>query len=502
MVEIVPYKPSGFDRLLSRIAPGVAKRHAENKALLSWARSTYNRMEALSYRGGGSSRLDRDWGQQGFHESGSSASDNAPMRNRASELYAKNALAKGIVDTCVRNVIGEGIRPQARTKSKRWNANAEAAFNDWAENLADVRRLGGFYTHLQPLLFREYKINGDAGLILLKGPSGSLQVINADRIETPPEKADDLTIEDGVQLNKLGRPKRFYVRYENADGTDTFIGVGADYFVYHANIADSRDTRGTTPFQQAINANLFDQVDANIEAVVAAAQMAAMFGLVITKENSGTTTLQGLPATKDSTGAAAKALKMFPAMVKYLGLGEKIEQVKPEHPTQNWDDFIAVLCRLLGVPFGIPLELVMMDFSRTNYSSARASLLQAYRTFRCDQAAFIENVLRRIWRWRISKFIKEGVLPDRSDAWSHEWQAPGWEWVDPEKEALGYLLSIDGGWDTVSDICRRLGRDFGATIEKRKEEIAAQRAAGVEIVHSNKTRAEGAASSDGGEADE
>lgn len=493
MVEVVEkplYTPSRLERAYARVMPERGKRRIVRRMISAQYQEMHRTLWGrFSHKGAGSARMDRDWaGNSSWHDERTDGASKDQLRQRAQRLYEVNALANGIVDRCVENVVGQGIQVQARSGSKAWNKKAEAAFNDWAYSGADVRRLGDFFTHIQPTLFREHLINGDGGAILVD--DGSLQIINGDMIETPPNQSADDKVIDGVRINRLGRPTKFYVR-EGDDISDDYTTVDRRDFIYYPHISDSRDTRGTSYFQQAINANLFDQLDANIEAVVAASQMAAMFGLLI-KQVGGLGTISNLQQTTDAAGNAAREFPMEPAMVKYLLPGEDVSQITPQQPGQNWPDFISLVSRFLGLPFGLPLELILMDFSRTNYSSARASLLQAYRVFRCHQQRFINVVLRRVWRWRISKFTKENVLPERSDMFKHEWLPPGWQWVDPQKEAVGHLLALDAGYGTLADICVGLGKDFGEVVEQRKQEVEAMKAAGLDLVHSNMTRDVGA----------
>lgn len=97
-------------------------------------------------------------------------------------------------------------------------------------------------------------------------------------------------------------------------------------------------------------------------------------------------------------------------------------------------------------------------------------------------------MLRRIYRWRISKWIKEGQLSARDDAWQHTWTAPGWAWIDPTKEVTAALMAVDSGIDTLTDVAAGMGRDFSEIVAKRQREIAMMTDAGIPILHSTSTR--------------
>jgi lambda family phage portal protein len=445
----------------------------------------------LSRNGALSTRLDRDWPVAGssFHDSGGLSYSMANYRTRALELDATNAIANGILDRCVDNVVGTGIHLRPNSGDQGWNQAAQDMIEEWSWSRADVRGLQDYFSDLQSVWFRERMMGGDVGIVLLA--DGSLQTIDGADIETPPGKVADDSIIDGVQVDRLGRAVGFYVAAD--ENGVKYERVNARDFVHFPRPLRPKSVRGVTAFRQSIDSNLFDMMDGYLEAVVAAAQMAAMFGLLFeTEEGAGA--LGSLGATTDAAGDAAREFALEPGLIKFLRTGERVVQVKPEQPTQSAPDFMAMVCRYLGLPFGLPLELVLMDFSKTNYSSARAALLQAYRVFRKDQGRMVNTVLRRIHRWRISKWIKADELPARDDAWAHTVTLPGWAWVDPEKEIKAHLIAVDAGLETLSEIAASVGKDFGEIVQTRQREREAMTGADIPLIHSNATRDEGVTS--------
>lgn len=437
---------------------------------------------SASYDSSRRSRIDRSWNtnrRRSIKTSIDSGLDS--LRARAQELDEENAIANGLLSRFADNVVHTGIKPQAKSSSKRWNRQAEGLFTEWADSNADVRGMSTFW-ELQKFVSRNAQRDGDHGTILLK--SGAIQLVESEDIATPLERVSDINIVDGVELNPKGRPLAFYVADFEDNEAEKYVRIPARNFVFLANRRNYKQTRGEPAFAQS--ASLFDHIDGLIEAVVTAARMAAMFGLVI-EGRDPTEWMGNLADTTNSGGEPAKEIALEPASVQYLASGESMKQVAPLQPSQNYPEFLAITLRLLGLPFGVPLELLLLDFSRTNFSSARASLLQAYRTFQGHQEK-MRWWNARIWRWRISKFIKDGDLLKRPDAWKHRWIAPGWPWVDPEKEGKANMLALDGGWTDLATIAASLGRDYQEIFEQRAIEIAEAKKLGIPLVHSNATR--------------
>ena len=57
--------------------------------------------------------------------------------------------------------------------------------------------------------------------------------------------------------------------------------------------------------------------------------------------------------------------------------GDKVAPFTPSRPNSGYGQFVENVLRHIGAGLNIPFELLMKDFSKTNYSSARAALLEA-----------------------------------------------------------------------------------------------------------------------------
>jgi len=437
-----------------------------------------------SFKGAVKTRLDRAWPSArqtykfGWDEEGELRS----LRERAIHLDHTNVLARTLIDRTVDNVIGDGIQVQAATDDEDWNTLAEALFNEWAEESADARRLDT-WSDLQRLYCRHFVRDGDAAFVLRD--DGSLQLPEPRLLETPPKLSGDMNVISGVHLvGEEGVPAAFHFY---AGSPNKYTEVQARDVVYSRRTTEAGLTRGVPAF--ATTARDLDQVDGLIEAVISAAEMAAMFGLLLKTDNAQAE-LGALRTVVQTSAGQKRELKLEPGMFKALLPHEDVTQISPQQPSQNLQEFLTMMFRRIGLEFGMPLELVMLDFSKTNYSSARASLLQSYRVFRAIQKRMM-HAFKRVYRWRISKFIKAKALANRPDAWLCRMIPPGWQWVDPVKEAQAMLMGLDGGWNTLAEICASQGRDLGDVLKQRKRELAMMEDAGVAQLHSTLTREHG-----------
>lgn len=406
-------------------------------------------------------------------------------RNR--EMERNYPSYEGAINQCVVNVIGpQGLTLQARTSVPTFNTDVEGHWGEYCLT-CDVRRMLTM-SGLQELWFRSHLRDGDIGIVLLQ--SGDLQSIESHRIITPGGQRVDGSIVEGVELNtRTGRPKAFHVsKCERFVKLDETTRVPARDFVFFPNVTRLSQTRGLPAITKPW---LFEQYDRYIEAVVVASRIAACFGLILKRKGGGVPS--GLPSTTDSSGRTRKDFKLEPGLAKYIDTDEEVTQLQPHQPGTQFAELRSAIKRDIGLPLGLPLELTDLDFSKTNYSSARASLLAAYRSFMRHQERFAQLVMRRIYQWRVSKWVKDGTLkgaPD--DFWAHEWVMPRWPWVDPLKEIQANLLGIDAGITTLADVCSSQGKDWEQQLAQQEREQQAREKRGITRVHSHMTRDPGA----------
>lgn len=483
-----------YERIRAYFDSGFAARTTEMRFVQDFPRTSIaNYLSATQRRTDTGGWSTQPWG--GDQQRTLTPGKRRSMVKRARQIDEQNMLGSSLLDRAVDNIIGTGMVLQSKSKSKRWRSNVEAAWRDYIPQMDARSLMDG--DELQRSWYRSHLRDGDVGLLLLR--SGAVQTIESDYIQSPGgagdlyRKESEPQILDGVEVNGIGRPTGFHIASINARKAQEWTRIGARDFVWYPRLERNNPqvVRGVPLVAQL--APFLDQIDGTVEAVVMAHRMSAMFGLIHKRENPAAA-FNNLPSMRASAnGTQQKSITLEPGMVEYIGANDGIEQVRPEHPTTSFADFMSFLIRLAGLKLGLPLELALLDFSRTNYSSARASMEQAYRKFRIEQRTFSNKVMSRIYRWRISKMVNEGVLSNPpSDYLEHQWFAPEWPYLDPLKDAEGALVAVDAGFSTLAKELARRGMDLETWIEDRKSELASLEEAGLPTIRSNKTREAGA----------
>lgn len=478
--ERVPTPPPSLrdraEQLLSFLSPkwGMQRKAAQiaDEELQSYRNARYTRI---------SGRRIAVEGRADFHlEVGY---DRRELVDRARQLERDSVIAEGLLSRATENVIGQGFRLRACSSSDVWNEKVEKAWAEWCYE-ADVRNMATF-NDLLALTYRSWLRDGDVGIIKLS--DGKLQAIESDQIANPLGNIPTKKHIDGVNLDERGAPVSFLVvkdpdpQWASVRFGQDFTEVPARDMLFLARRQRHGQTRGLSTFSNI--SWLLDQIDGQIEAVTVAARMAACVGLVIERQSR----MSGLSTTTDSSGNTRRKMSLEPGMIAEVGQGDKVTQVDPRQPGQNFNEFLVTLGRLVGLSFGLPLEVAFLDFSRTNYSSARAALLQAHQVWKIHQDMMC-RFASDVYKWWLMREIKAGRIRARRDALEHDWITPGWKWVDPEKELRAQMAEVDAGVNTLTNIAQNMGRDFGALCVQRKRELDLIRENGLPEVRSTLTR--------------
>jgi lambda family phage portal protein len=477
-----------FDHLVSWINPAKAARR-------SYARSVYRRR---SYDGAKSDRTNDHWRPSNRSPDMELMSDANTIRARARDLTRNNAYARGIINALLRNVVGCGIVPQARVVTDAGepieviNDACDTLFDRWAR-VADAGNRLTFW-EIQRLAYREVIEAGECLIHFTtieddraRPVSLALELIDADRLaedylalrRASPEAGNE--IRRGVEVDSLGRPVAYWLYPGHpADlysGFVTPIRRPASEFLHLYRMERIGQTRGISLFAPLISwlKNLGYYVDNELQASAVASCFTAAITTMGGPADGG---LLAGDETSSSDSDANQFEYLQPGMVARLMPGEKVETVDPTRPNTSAEAWINLMLRSMAVGSGLSYERMAKDYSKTNYSSARASDLEDRREFRADQEWLEYHLVGPVWQRFIETAVLEGKLSipaeqlvsDYDRYTAHAYQAPGWEWVDPVKEAESSQMALDSNLTTLADELGQRGRDLMDTLRQRQRE--------------------------------
>ncbi|MFA5056837.1 MAG: phage portal protein [Opitutaceae bacterium] len=497
--RIIP-KQTMLDRAIAAVSPGWAVKRLRSKTQLALAGTMYRSAEIT--------RLRNDWVSFGPEAATPGSSELQLLRNRSRDANRNDPVASGATETYAVNIVGSGLKPQSRIRGEMLGISderaaelqrqAETAFDRW-KPMADSGNVLDF-DEIQFLALRKVCEDGETIAVPTWAnepwrPYGRcLELIESDRLQNPVNRVNSLEVRNGIRFGKRGEPLGYFIRRPLSPGQTNLEyneiaardAAGRPKILHVFPTKRPGQSRGIPLFAPVLA--YFKDLADYLEAEVVAARVAACLAVFITKQDSMFSAANMATATDASTGARIQGIE--PGMVSYLNPGEAIHTVDPKRPGDAFPAFIETVLRLVGTSIGLPYELLVKDFSKTNYSSARAALLEGRRVFTNWRSWFARRFCQPVWDLVLEEAFLRGEF-DAKDFYRHRheytragWIGGGWGWVDPVKEVESSLKASDGGLSTLAEECAGQGRDWEEVLQQRAREQKKIKELGVVIVSS------------------
>ena len=445
------------------------------------------------YEGAKFSRLTADWVTGNTSADSEIYGSAQKLRDRVRQLCRDNDYARQTLRAIEANVIGQGIPFQAQVRMQRGgrldknvNDQIEAAWKRWTK--ARYCHTGGKLTwhDIERLCIRSVAESGEVFVRLVKQPFGgsavplALEVLEADLLDDGlngrSQQGNEIRM--GVEVDTWGRPVAYhFLAYHPGDyqfsnqqiSTQRHKRVPADEVIHLYRMERPGQTRGVTWFSSAIQRLHHLQGYEQAE-IVRARASSALMGFITSPEGE----LMG-----DEVIEGERVSSFEPGVFKYLAPGESVTVPQLDAPDGQFEPFLRAMLRAMAAGIGCSYETVSRDFSQTNYSSSRLSLLEDRDHWRIIQNWLIENLHQRVFEVWLDMAVLSGALPlanyelqaDRFKA--VRWMPRGWAWVDPGKEVQAYKEAVRCGFKTLGEVVAEQGGDLEELMQARRMELDA-----------------------------
>jgi len=429
---------------------------------------------------------------------------------RARDLNRNNGVAAGALQTLQDNVAGTGLRlaanPDYRALGKdidwaqEWSTEVESLWKAYAESTAvDIAGQLNFASMTQ-LIFRSALENGEALALVMWQDRGMetpfrtcFQLIESDRLSNPYFKPATSTLIGGVEKDNFGRPVAYWIRRLPQILTNIYTVVGAEFLgpalavasqgfqwdripaetswsrkrVLHVHQKERIDqTRGRPILTPIIEQ--FRMLDSYQRTELQSAIVNALLAGVIETPLDGPTLADLVGGDPDEY---LKAKNLYRVQLEGgtmipLYPGDKLSPFIPARPNAQFTQFCESIDRQIGASLGLPYELLIKDFSKTNYSSARAALQEAWRHFAVRRAWLAESWAAPVYRLWLEEAVGRGLI-DAPDFYDNYWYYCRSKWIgigrgtiDPTKEAEAAQIRMQSMTSTLELECAEQGRDW------------------------------------------
>lgn len=461
------------------------------------------------------------WNPRNYSPAEAMHSSRGPLVARIHDLARNDGWASAALSRHLDSAIGSGWRLSSKPDFRRLNIarkaaedlgdEIESAFEEWADDprfYCDLQRrhhLGG----LIALGYRHRLADGEAFAVLHwreeRPFATTLEIIHPDRCVTPRGRREGQGVRSGVELGPDGEPigYHFLVAHPGETAMATIMARGETKYVpretsfgrtivVHAfEATEAGQVRGVpllAPIVKKIR--MLGRYD---EAELQASVLNAVLAAFITTPHDPELVAGAIGGLDELTPHQQMRMQLYGegpinvdgVRINFLAPGDKAEFLNPRHPNSVFEQFERTSLRNIASASGLSYEQLSMDWSQSNYSSARAALLEVWRGLTARRDYFARTFMQPIYAAWLEEALDRGTVrmpvgarPFREAiaAWTKaKWIGPARGWVDPVKEANAAIARIDAGLSSYERECAEQGLDYQEVfrqIAREREEMA------------------------------
>jgi lambda family phage portal protein len=416
---------------------------------------------------------------------------------RARDLVRNEPLAAAAVSRAKNSTIGRGWRLSAKPNARALKIDPAAAAelagqieSEWRMHTeghaftSDSERRLTFGQQLR-LACHGILADGEAvGVAEWAADEGTryatrLRLVDPDRLSNPVNRINDAYWRNGVESNRLGQPIRYWFRQAHpADYVwtgEAFEWIGVDRFtpwgrpqVFHVYEHErAHQSRGVTKFVQSLKLfrgfSKFDDYT-----LQNAAANALYIGFVTSSSGPGPVSESLSPEEHIRFSAARRAwYDKHPisaddeARFSVVPPGDEIKLATAPRQVAEHAAYARTIWRQIASSLDMTYEEVTMDFSQTNYSSARAALIYAKAATEARIGLIESQLVKPFYVAWLEEAFDRGYIvapkgapdfEDAIDAYAEaRWIGPGQGSIDPVKEALAAAVRMELNLTTLDD---------------------------------------------------
>jgi lambda family phage portal protein len=452
------------------------------------------------------------------------------MVARVRDMQRNDGFAAGVVNRMLDTTIGGAYRlscmPDYRKLALRHGSSFDAAWaedfriaveSEWRNYAEDI----GHYNDVAREMTITQQFRQALGHMLVDGDALAMthwlperigygrasfatafQIVDPDRLSNPFQALDTQFMRGGVEIDRHGVPMAYHIRkahqndyYASIDSMiwervareddDGFLRV-----IHHFERTRAGQHRGVSVFAPVLGRLKMLARYYGVE--LQAATIASVFGTYVTSpydpgmvedalNPEGNDGLSWYQSFRSQFHAERKPM-LNNAVIPTLAPGEKLETVSAERPNSAFGDFTGQMLLGISTALGVSYEQLTNDYSKTNYSSARAAIAETERGVRRRLAEFDSGCANPIFATWMDEGFRQGLFPlpanapdflEARTAYARcKWRGPGAGLVDGVKERQASVLGMDAGLTTLQDeAAYESGRDYREILEQRSIEV-------------------------------
>ncbi|HSH27331.1 MAG TPA: phage portal protein, partial [Wenzhouxiangella sp.] len=438
---------------------------------------------------------------------------------RLRDLIRTNGITSGLVQTQLDSVIGPDLMLVPKPDYRYLGLSAEWA-REFVQQVAPKWRSFAYDPEARihasrvldfPGLIRQgYRSRMMSGEIMataewIDRPNWpyrtAIQPFDPERVSTPAGKMDDRQLRHGIVKDRFGAPVGAFIR--EAHPHDSVLSQGQYRWRYIRRETDwgrlqfihlfdqerPGQSRGRTGLLSGIKQ--IKMLERWQGTAMQAAIINSMYAAVVESsidhpelmqalgQQAGDNPYQAYMADALEYHSGTNKIKWDGSKIAHLFPGEKLELMSAKQPVAAFEQFERAALRQIAAACNISYEQLSKDYTNTTYSSARASMLEAWKFILSERHHVANKYASIIYTLWLEDAISSGevevpgglaafLAPGAKRAFSQaKWIGPGREEIDPVKRANATRIDISLGLTSHEEEAAERGRHLEEIIDEQ-----------------------------------
>jgi len=414
---------------------------------------------------------------------------------RARHFDRNNMVVGQGVNRLAANLVQDGFTLNVGTKDKGADQALKDRWYEWSEDpeACDYEGEKTFY-QMEVLAARTVPVDGDIFCLPLE--QGSLQWMEAHRCRRPASMRRNTCLH-GVNLDSdTARRKSYFFTREDVDPLGR-VKTLKDVIEVQARGDDGEkqvlhvywpqrfsQRRGVTAFAPV---GLPIQYHDDIQfANLVATQVQSCFAILEQQlagmnvpppartGNEAQTGARTTEALEDGTTRTQEG--MAPGMRVRAKEGWGLTGFAPTIPGPRYIEHSLMILTIIAINLDLPVHVLLLDPSRTNFSGWRGAIEQARIRFRVMQRLLINQFYSPVYRWKVRQWMTEdrglqSVFEKHGNAiFGHTWNPPTWQYIEPLKDIQANTLEAASSGTSRRRQAARRGDDWDELVPEIAED--------------------------------
>lgn len=477
-----------LDNVIRTISPSIARQRAANLRVEALERIALERLTSeRNYDAAGKGRLSAHWATNGGDPDSIVKRSSSTLRERSRDSVRNSPILAHMVTVHADYIVGNGIKPRAKTGDKDYDKYLNQLFDDWTKTSHPEETMDWYGQ--QYLACREMVEGGevfarartrrisDGYEIPLQIQLLEAEFCDGNRYDLNGSKH----LVDGIEFDQIGRRRGYWLFRHHPGSRGLFAASNKSSLVKASQVAHLYEPQRTqvrgvswlSPImhyaRQLEDYELAETVRKKIEA--------CMVGIIIPGDNEDSSMLSH-PEVGESGVDGADGIRMtdmaghpFERLEPgQFGIAHGGKDVKFNNPamTQGMEAFVRTRLRAIAAGGRLPYELLTGDYSQSNFANGRMGHLNYHRFVRAIQSHyFIPQFCVPTMRWFVERGRLAGKIGKKAVRW--EWHVPGFDSINPSDDARADLMEMRMGKRSPQDVIVKTGRDPDRVIEEIAE---------------------------------